>query len=525
MIVASDRPPKGPPPHRRFLHLWFDHLPIDRLRRAGNGTLAGPLALIAKQANALRLQALSPEAEALGLAVGLTLADARARVPDLKVDEADPRADAILLKRLAEACRRYTPALAIDPPAGVDLDISGTDALFGGEGVLVRQILARFRSKRFSVRFGLADTPGLAWGLARFGARPVAPIGGSEAALAGLPIAALRLEPDALTVLGRLGLRQVAQVMDLPRAGLVRRLGEEVVHRLDEALGLRAAPLAVRLEFTPYRAEVRLAEPIVLEEQVLRVARDLAERLCARLDGEGRGGCRFVLELFRMDGAVQAVEVAASRPLRHPARIAALFAERLAALSDGLEADFGFDVVRLHAPLTAPLTAEVGDFLEDRGSAADFAATVDRIDARLGAGAVKRLVPEPRTQIPERMARSVRFGDAANAAWREAAPTLYGDIPLRPLRLFTPPHLLEVKMAEVPEGPPNQFKWRRVMRQVVGAEGPERIEPEWGREGEAARVRDYYRLEDEAGARYWVFREGHYGEKPGPRWWLHGLLP
>ena len=525
MIVASDRPPKGPPPPRRFLHLWFDRLPIDRLRRAGNGAPDGPLALIAKQANALRLQALSAEAEALGLTVGLTLADARARVPELKAEEADPRADFALLKRLAEACRRYTPALAIDPPAGVDLDISGTEALFGGEGVLVRQILARFRSKGFSVRFGLADTPGLAWGLARFAARPVAPPGGSEAVLAALPIAALRLEPDALAVLDRLGLRRVSQVMALPRAGLVRRLGEEVVQRLDEALGLRASPLAVRLEFTPYRAELRLAEPIVLEEQVLRVARDLAERLCARLDGEGRGGRRFVLELFRMDGAVQALDVSASRPLRHPARIAALFAERLAALSDGLEADFGFDVLRLHAPLTASLAAEAGDFLEGGKSAAYFAATVDRIDARLGAGAVKRLVPEPRTQIPERVARAVRFGDASKAAWREAAPARYGDIPLRPLRLFTPPHLLEVTMAEVPEGPPNQFRWRRVMRRVVGAEGPERIEPEWGRNGEDARVRDYYRLEDDAGARYWVFREGHYNDDAHPKWWLHGLLP
>ncbi|MEO6376717.1 MAG: DNA polymerase Y family protein, partial [Caulobacteraceae bacterium] len=378
------------------MHLWFDRLPTDRLRRAEGGG-SGPLALIAKQANALRLQALSPEAEAEGLSVGLTLADARARVPELRVEEADPRADFALLKRLAEACRRYTPALAIDPPAGVDLDITGTDALFGGEGALLRRIVSRFRGKGFSVRFGLADTPGLAWGLARFGARPVAPPGGSEAALAGLPIAALRLEPDALAVLDRLGLRRVSQVMALPRAGLVRRLGQEVVEHLDEALGLRAAPLTVRLEFTPYRAEQRLAEPIALEEQVLRVARDLAERLCARLDGEGRGGRRFVLELFRMDGAVQTIDVAASRPLRHPARIAGLFAERLAALSDGLEADFGFDMVRLSAALTAPLTAEAGDFLEGSNSVGDFAATVDRIDARLGAGAVRRLVPESRT--------------------------------------------------------------------------------------------------------------------------------
>ncbi|MEO6341231.1 MAG: DNA polymerase Y family protein, partial [Caulobacteraceae bacterium] len=170
-------------------------------------------------------------------------------------------------------------------------------------------------------------------------------------------------------------------------------------------------------------------------------------------------------------------------------------------------------------------TAEAGDFLEGSNSVGDFAATVDRIDARLGAGAVRRLVPESRTQTPERVARAVRFGDTGKAPWNEAPPARYGDIPLRPLRLFASPHPLEVVTAEVPEGPPEQFRWRRVMRRVVGSEGPERIEPEWGREGAGDRVRDYYRLEDEAGARYWVFREGHYGEEPGPKWWLHGLLP
>ena len=439
--------------------------------------------------------------------------------------EADPHADLDLLTWLAEACRRYTPSLAIDPPAGVDLDITGTDALFGGEMTLVRDLMARIRGKGLNLRVGLADTPGLAWGLARFGDAPVAPAGRTAEVLAGLPIAALRLEPDANAVLARLGLRRISQVMDLPRAGLTKRLGAEVVRRLDEALGHRAAPLLLRLEPQPYLADQRLFEPIMLETQVLQVAEDLAHRLCARLEGEGLGGRRFVLELFRMDGAVHRIEVAASRPLRHPARIAGLFTERLAGLGEGLEADFGFDLVRLIAPAVAPFGTEVGDFILGTDSDADFAGVVDRIDARLGAGAVKRLEPAPHTQIPERTVRAVRFGDAAKSSWGDAEPPRYGDIPLRPLRLFPAPQRLEGLLAEAPEGPPELFTWRRVVRRVVGAEGPERIEPEWGRPGGDARPRDYYRLEDHLGTRYWVFREGHYGDDPQPSWWLHGLLP
>jgi len=522
MTAVSDRPPK---PLRRFLHLWLRRLPTDRLQLSGQAP-GGPLAVIAKQASALRLQALDGRAEKLGLTVGLTLADARARVPELAVEEADPRADLALLTWLAEACRRYTPSLAIDPPAGIDLDITGMAALFGGEATLVNDLVARIRGKGLHLRVGLADTPGLAWGLARFGAVPVAPAGRTAEVLADLPIAALRLEPDALVVLDRLGLRRVSQLMALPRAGLAKRLGEAVVRRLDEALGDRAAPLLLRLEAEPYRADQRLFEPIMLAEQVLQVVEDLATRLCARLEGEGLGGRCFRLELFRMDGAVNRIEVAASRPLRHPKRIAALFTERLAGLGEGLEADFGYDLVRLSAPAVAVFGAEAGDFIAGAADDADFAGVVDRIDARLGDGAVRRLEPAPQTQMPERSVRAVRFGEAARASWGDAEPPRYGDIPLRPLRLFPSPQPLEGLVAEAPEGPPEQFRWRRVMRRVVGAEGPERIEPEWGRQdAENGPVRDYYRIEDQTGLRYWVFREGHYGQGAPPRWWLHGLFP
>jgi protein ImuB len=311
--------------------------------------------------------------------------------------------------------------------------------------------------------------------------------------------------------------------MDQPRGPLARRVGKETLDRLDEALGLRACALVQKLEVPPYCMDAQLAEPVAAEEQVLRVAHDLAVRLAERLEGEGLGGRMFVLELFRLDGAVKRLDVGTSRPLRAPGRICALFAERLAALNEGLEADFGFEQARLWARSTEPFRTEASDLLQDVGSQSAFAALADRLAARLGQGAVKRLVPVPETRLPERAVRAESFDTAAPPAWAEERPAVDEGSPLRPITLFTPPQPIVVT-AGIPEDAPQQFTWRRLSRRIVAAEGPERLEPEWGRPGPETRIRDYYRLEDEQGRRYWVFRQGLYGEAAEPRWFLHGLF-
>jgi protein ImuB len=110
----------------------------------------------------------------------------------------------------------------------------------------------------------------------------------------------------------------------------------------------------------------------------------------------------------------------------------------------------------------------------------------------------------------------------ATAAW----PV---DRPPRPVRLFAHPESVEV-IAEVPDGPPIRFRWRRRLYDVTRAEGPERIEPEWWADnGPAARgTRDYFRVEDTTGRRFWLYRDGLYdvGEDGAraPRWYVHGLF-
>jgi protein ImuB len=502
------------------------------------------LALIAKRDNTLRLAALDEAAEALGLEIGLPLAAARARVPELSVRDADPAADQAFLVAIGEVCRRYTPAFALDPPDGVHLDITGTEALFGGEAALINDLAGRLRREGIGVRIGVAETPGLACALARHG-DPNAP-----AAVRDLPAAALRLDGESLGVLHRLGLRRVGQILDLPRATLARRLGERLLLRLDEILGLRAAAFDLSPEPVLFFVQHRLAEPIVLEDQVLRLCRWLAERLSERLAQRAVGGRIFRLDLFRVDGACKRLLVRSSRPLRDPARIAALFSERLASLNEGLEVDFGFDLLRLTAEDVQKTQAETPDFMgaADNG---DLAALIDRFAVRLGSGAIRRLAPAPESRIPERAVKPAPF--ASKVVWANEAAALYDDALLRPLTLFSPPHPITV-IAGVPEDPPQQFTWRRATHRVARAEGPERIAWEWWRvpepkteaelrieadkaAAEEARlvgaaepapdrnIRDYYRVEDEQGRRFWVFREGFYAPDTPPRWFLHGLFP
>ena len=415
--------------------------------------------------------------------------------------------------RLAEACRRFTPALALQAPDGLDLDVTGCAALFGGEARLLMAAGAVAQRAGLQLRSALADTPALAYAAARFGGGGVVATGAGPAVLAPLPVESLRLEPQGCAVLRQLGFKRVGQLLALPRAALSRRLGFEALHRLDEALGERASPLELRLETPVYHAERRLFEPISEADQVMQVVGDLALDLAVQLEGRAVGGRGFALELFRVDGAVKRLGVEASRPLRHPARIAALFAERLAGLNDGLQADFGFDQLRLTAVRTQALQADAVDLLQVTAVPGAVEALADRLVARSGAPARRLAVAALHT--PEVAQACVSLDLAAD--WAEAAgePPRFLDTPLRPLRLFHPPQAIAVTAAGLPEGPPARFTWRRVIRTVVRAEGPERLEPEWARHPADLRVRDYYRLEDEAGRRYWVFRQGRY-DAPEP---------
>jgi len=472
------------------------------------------------QGGRLLLAALDRAAAAAGLGPGMALADGRALVPGLKTAQLDPLEDARALARLAEWCGRYTPWTAVDPAggglgagAGLLLDVTGCAHLFGGEAALAADLAARLARLGFTARLALADTIGAAWGLARFacdGPAPwrVVPRGQARAALAPLPPAALRLSAAGGELLARFGLRSVGALYDLPPATLEPRFGPELAQRLRQALGLAPEVLSPLMAVPPHIARRVFAEPVVTGEPIAHGLENLARALCRRLEAEDLGARRLELTVYRVDGSLRRLALGTSRPSRDPDHLARLFAGSLEAIDPG----FGIEVMTLAAPVTEPLSAlqmvlspEGAGRVDPRG----LAGLIDRLGARFGLGRVFRQLPVE-SHLPERASgRAPALGPAGDSAWRRGRP--------RPLRLFAHPEAIEA-VALLPDHPPARFRWRRVQHEVVRAEGPERIAPEWWRDDPGpAEARDYFQVEDAAGRRYWLYRAGG-------RWFLHGLF-
>ncbi len=452
-------------------------------------------------------------AAGIGLFVGQKATDAAALVPELAVADADPAADQTALEALCDWCARFSPAVALDPPDGLFLDITGVDHLWGGEGAMAADLAARLAAGGIPVRTVIAGTPGAAWALAHFGQdRVIAAPDATMAHLAKLPIQALRLESATAAQIARLGLITIGRLAGTPRDQITRRFGAGVVQRLDHALGRTEEALVFRRPRTPWFTRLAFAEPISTPGDLARVATDITGAMCARLEAEGRGARRFELCFHRLDGLAQRVTIGLSLPGRQAAPIARLFLPHLETIDPG----FGIEVATMTALEVEPLAARQQrlDAHAEVAPEDGLAPLIDRLAGRLGAGAIWRADPFP-SHAPERaVIRRPPLSAAPDDGWDPARP--------RPLRLFRRPEPIEA-MAPIPDDPPVSFRWRGALHRVRRAEGPERLAPEWWR-APTARTRDYYRVEDDAGARFWLFRAGLYGEIPSPKWWLHGLF-
>ena len=478
---------------------------------------------VARKGNILALVGADAEARKMGLRPGLAFADARARVPRLEVVEHDEKADADLLEAIADWCDRYSPFVATEPPDGIACDITGVAHLFGGEAGLVADMEARLRAQGFATRIAIAGTARAARALARFGKGGIVAPGTEAQALARLPVEALECGEKTSRGLRRAGLTTLADLAVRPRKPLAARFGDELTSGLAQVLGEIDRPITPRRPLPAFAAEQRFADPIGLMDDIAAVLATLAETLCRKLDRHGQGGRCFEAAFFRADGRVVRIELLSGQPLRDAKTLTRLLDMRLQALIDPLDPGFGFDMIRLAALAGDAMEAAQGG-LDGRAMAdGEVRDLIDRLSARFGAGAVQRFVARD-SHLPERAAKSVpAISDETSAGpWRRTGP--FG-VPSRPLFLFYPAPAIEV-IAEVPHGPPRKFLWRRVWFDIVAAEGPERIAPEWWRRTSDTRERDYFRIEDGSGRRFWVFRYGAYGQGAEPvRWYLHGIFP
>ncbi|MGU3494748.1 Y-family DNA polymerase [Xanthobacteraceae bacterium A53D] len=512
---------------RRYLALAFPLLPTDRLRRQGFGQQdagaeaqpAPPLVVVETQRGAMRLVAADRRALGLGLTPGLALADARARVPDMMVAEADPYADRLLLERLADLCDRYSPMVALAGTDALVLDITGCSHLFGGEAGMAQDAAIRMAERGLTLRQAFADAPEAALALARFHRGP---IDDARAALHALPVAALGLPEDSATALRRAGLHTIGDLAGRPTAPLSARFGSVMTTALDRLLGRADSRILPRRAPPALVFACPFAEPVGHMDHMLQALGDLAGEAAVELEARGMGGRRFTARLYRSDGQVRDLAIETGAPVRDPAVLMRLFEARIAALADPIDPGFGFDLLRLAVPAIEPVSEAQMRLGAEAGGVGTLAALVDRLSTRYGRTRVRRFLPRD-THVPEQAEAAVPAVAAAAARWERPEP---GEPPVRPLHLFHPPEPIAV-LSQVPDGPPLRFRWRGTTHDVLHQEGPERIAPEWWHDVSRMEVaRDYFRVEDRQGHRFWIFRHGIYAPPaPAPGWYMHGLFP
>jgi protein ImuB len=534
---------------RRIMYLWLPRWPIDRLRLAQQKNSVAPaenipFATVADAAGRRLLAAVNPAAAAAGLATGMPLADALSFLPGLVTALAEPVKDAAALRNLAEWCGRYSPWTAPDGSDGMRVEITGSAHLWGGERALAVDLKTWLDRQRVAGRIAIADTIGAAWAIAHFAETNesiviVSP-GEARAALAPLPVEALRLDADVVQGLRRVGLKRVADLATMPRDALARRFGETVMQRLDQAFDNIPEPLSPLGETPSRRVRLSFAEPITEPADLMLATERLTADLVHRLAQEGMGARRLDLAFHRIDGQVERIRLGTARPSREPRHLAALFREQLDTVDPGL----GVEDMILAAFAVEPLPPEQirlaggpsGETTEG------IAQLLDRLGNRLGPTALSRLEPRE-SHIPERASVRVPVGEVpafvtpakAGAQGQPSPgpgsldPRLRGDDgvrPCRPIRLFEPPEPVEAFWL-LPDDPPFRFTWRRRRHRVTRADGPERIADEWWLpegSGAADAIRDYYRVEDEEGRRFWLYRAGLHGNDHEPRWFVHGIF-
>lgn len=467
----------------------------------------------------MRIVALEDDKRLTGIRLEQNLSDARAIIPDLDCVWHDRHADAQLLKQIAHWSERYTPLVSLSGNDGLFLNITGCSHLFGGEQAMLEDMAARFSAQGFSVRIAIADHAGAAWALARYCNQAIALPKSHQALLETMPLFALRLSSSKVNELNRVGFKTIGCLIDLPRAPIATRFGSEVLERLDQALGREDEVLSPLQPVAELVYERRFPDPIVYEDDIKATIRLLTQKAKASLEQRGLGMRMARIQLFRTDGEVTQLQVEASSSLRDDGKIATLFDERLASLSDEWDAGFGFDIIQLSFLRCDRLDEKQEDLVAQDQSRQACTHLVDRLSARLGAYRVQ-VYQTADTHIPER-----RFNLAPAIHYEAQTVTAKTtEITTRPILLFDQPERADV-MAEVPEGPPLRFRWRKAQYEVSRSEGPERIACEWWKDGRAARTRDYFRIETSSGYRLWLFRHGLYErETDKPEWYVHGMF-
>ena len=495
---------------KRVCSIWLPNLAVERWAKSSASAPDAPVVLTVEGTHGPVIHAVTKAAAIRGAKAGARLTDARALDPALVAVPGDPQGDAALVQRLARWAGRWSPLVEVDGD-GLRLDVTGVAHLFGGEEALLRDVERRFARIGLTARVAIAPTAAAAWALAHY-----APCicNEPEAALAPLHVSALRLDADTVRTLERLGLKSIGALLGVPRLALARRFrgAEDVVDALDRALGRKPEPLTAAPADSPPRALVRLEEPATYPEAAPQALERLIPDLVRQLQERHLGARRLSLTGYRVDGSIAVASVATTIASREPKHLARLLAGKSAAL----DPEFGFDAFALQADWTEDVGAAQESLVEEPSGERELARLIDRLTVKLDPRRVRR----PQAQESHLPECAIGWIAALSKAEVIEAPPVR-----RPQRLLDRPEAIDVIYA-TPEGMPRRFVWRRGVHDIARAEGPERIAPEWWRQPSSTRLRDYYRVEDAEGRRYWIYREGVVGDGRGgaPAWFIHGLF-
>ena len=496
---------------KRFVSVWFRHLMTDWFAIRDPQLKSVPFVLRTPVHGRMIITAVNEIALEQSITMGTVLADAKAVIPDLVVHDDLPDLPVRLLNRVAEWCIRFSPTVAIDPPDGLLLDVTGCAHLWGGETQYLEDINTKLRRRGYVVRSALADTPGLAWAMARFGSKPLIVEPGSILnALLPLPPEALRLDAETISRLHRLGLHQIKQFLQMPRPALRRRFGPAILHQLDKALGQEMEILNPVIPVEPYQERLPCMEPVLTLPGIELALQQLLEKLCNRLKADQKGLRSSVFKGYRVDGKMISIDIGTSRPSHHVTHLFKLFELKISTLEPGM----GIELFVLEAPKVDDHQPRQEKMWDASGGLEDIrlAELLDRLAGKISAHSIHRFLPDEHYWPERSVKEAASMEDNPGTHWQSGVQ--------RPVQLLRLPEKIEVT-APIPDYPPMLFRYKGKIHKIVRADGPERIEQEWWIQ--QGQHRDYYCVEDEEGKRYWLFRLGHYDDKVY-QWFLHGFF-
>jgi len=496
---------------KRFATIWFPHLTTDWFIRRQPRLKEIPFVLAAPDHGRMEVTAANVPAQTQGIYKGMVVADARAIILSLEVLDDKPELPGKLLKGIAEWCIRYTPIVAIDPPDGLILDVTGCTHLWGSEKKYLADIIKRIKNFGYHIKAAIADTIGAAWAVTRYGQELIIESNTQQAALQLLPPAALRVEAATTELLEKLGLRQIKDFMNMPKSALRRRFGTHLLLRLGQALGYEEEGIIPVQPIEPYQERLPCLEAIVTAIGIEMALQQLLNTLCRRLQQEQKGLRMAVFKGYRIDGKIESVSIGTNRPSCNSKHLFKLFEIKIETIEPaaGIEL-FTLDALKVEALSTVQETLWNGrEELDDMA----LSELLDRIGGKLGNDCIYRFMPDEHYWPERSFKKALELDEKLQTTWQPNKT--------RPLQILYKPEMIEVT-APVPDYPPMLFRYKGKLHKVVKADGPERIEQEWWLQ--QGQHRDYYSVEDEEGRRYWLFRSGHYDAEASYQWFIHGFF-